>query len=477
MFKKICICCIVLLSNHLFAESKMPKIVVVGAGLSGLTTAYRLHEKGFDVAVYEAKERVGGRVFTVNIQGHLVELGGQNIYDGGEALNMIALIDELGLETESEKSKLRLQFLDNNVLIDAQEVFKNLKYTHKGLKEKLEKVGKEAHNMEEVLQAIFPKMSLLYKICSTVLAGYEGASSEKLSPLYIETLYHLLTGGLSSAHKEQNIENESYIDHLIVKGGNALLAEKMAHKLDEKVYLNHPLVKVEKTKQGAYLLSFRNGKEVLADFVILAIPCPVYSDISMSDAVISKSTKKKIESIAYGTTTKISVPLKSSNKKEGSFSNGRMIAFMNRDNSVVNVYYIKENGKFAPTTMETVYQKDLPLLQRLYQVDPSLKLTFALDKLFEKYSGPVGYSWPNDPFTKGSYSFVAAGQEELFTSLEEIEGEVVKTLFAPIGGTLFFAGEHASTLLDVGGTMEAAVDAGEKAARLVEKFAIKKSYH
>ena len=72
-------------SSSIFASQKSPKIVVIGAGLSGLTTAYRLHEKGLDVELYEARHRVGGRVFTVNVMGHVAELGGQNILDGGDS--------------------------------------------------------------------------------------------------------------------------------------------------------------------------------------------------------------------------------------------------------------------------------------------------------------------------------------------------------------------------------------------------------
>ncbi len=91
----------------------------------------------------------------------------------------------------------------------------------------------------------------------------------------------------------------------------------------------------------------------------------------------------------------------------------------------------------------------------------------ALDVPFFSYSSPIAYSWPNDIYAKGSYSYVASGQESLMTELEEVDGETVKSLFSPIDGRLFFAGEHASILLDVAGTMEAACESGERAARMV----------
>src|SRR5919204_6379930 len=42
-----------------------PRIVVVGAGLAGLTAAYRLKQAGYAAQVYEASDRTGGRCWTV----------------------------------------------------------------------------------------------------------------------------------------------------------------------------------------------------------------------------------------------------------------------------------------------------------------------------------------------------------------------------------------------------------------------------
>ncbi|MBD0301341.1 MAG: FAD-dependent oxidoreductase, partial [Tolypothrix sp. T3-bin4] len=43
------------------------RVIVVGAGLAGLTAAYELTCAGFDVQLFEARERVGGRVQTVSL--------------------------------------------------------------------------------------------------------------------------------------------------------------------------------------------------------------------------------------------------------------------------------------------------------------------------------------------------------------------------------------------------------------------------
>lgn len=75
----------------------MIDVVVVGAGVTGLTTALRLHEAGLDVLVLEARDRVGGRLYTETVDGVRLEIGGQWVSPDQSAL--LAMIDELGLET------------------------------------------------------------------------------------------------------------------------------------------------------------------------------------------------------------------------------------------------------------------------------------------------------------------------------------------------------------------------------------------
>ncbi|HEX4839624.1 MAG TPA: FAD-dependent oxidoreductase, partial [Rhabdochlamydiaceae bacterium] len=48
-----------------------PKIVVIGGGIAGLTVAYRLQKTGMSVDLYEARGRIGGRIFTAKINGRI----------------------------------------------------------------------------------------------------------------------------------------------------------------------------------------------------------------------------------------------------------------------------------------------------------------------------------------------------------------------------------------------------------------------
>ena len=75
-------------------------VVVVGAGFAGLAAALDLHDAGLSVTVLEARERVGGRVFSVELEnGEIAELGAEWIMPGDDVLG--AMIDRLGL-TASE---------------------------------------------------------------------------------------------------------------------------------------------------------------------------------------------------------------------------------------------------------------------------------------------------------------------------------------------------------------------------------------
>lgn len=70
-------------------------VVVVGAGIAGLTAAYRLSNLGVDVTVLEASKRVGGRMSTDRRDGYLIDRGAQFLSDGYSVI--CKLISELGL--------------------------------------------------------------------------------------------------------------------------------------------------------------------------------------------------------------------------------------------------------------------------------------------------------------------------------------------------------------------------------------------
>lgn len=72
-------------------------VVVIGAGMAGLTAARGLLERGLSVCVVEARERVGGRICSKRVGEVVVEMGAEFLH--GRAPELWALVEEAGLET------------------------------------------------------------------------------------------------------------------------------------------------------------------------------------------------------------------------------------------------------------------------------------------------------------------------------------------------------------------------------------------
>ena len=56
-----------------------PKVIVIGAGMAGLAAASELHGLGCKVVVLEARDRIGGRCWTDNVDGRIIDLGAGKI--------------------------------------------------------------------------------------------------------------------------------------------------------------------------------------------------------------------------------------------------------------------------------------------------------------------------------------------------------------------------------------------------------------
>jgi monoamine oxidase len=78
-------------------EMSKKKVIVVGAGFSGLSVAYHLRNSAFDVEIIEARDRVGGRVYPYDLDGDgtMVDLGGQWVHEASPKNPIRRLMDEL----------------------------------------------------------------------------------------------------------------------------------------------------------------------------------------------------------------------------------------------------------------------------------------------------------------------------------------------------------------------------------------------
>jgi oxygen-dependent protoporphyrinogen oxidase len=75
----------------------MKSVAVIGGGISGLTTAFLLKRKGFEVTVFEAAEQPGGNVQTIQKDGYTIEQGPNSLL---KAPRLVDLVKMLGLEPQ-----------------------------------------------------------------------------------------------------------------------------------------------------------------------------------------------------------------------------------------------------------------------------------------------------------------------------------------------------------------------------------------
>ena len=87
-----------------------PEVLVIGAGAAGIGAARTLVEQGVRVAVLEARERIGGRAFTVSIRGHALDLGAHWLHAG--PINPLVALGR----TRGERLKLAPQ--ESHVWVD-----------------------------------------------------------------------------------------------------------------------------------------------------------------------------------------------------------------------------------------------------------------------------------------------------------------------------------------------------------------------
>jgi monoamine oxidase len=446
-----------------------PKVAIIGAGLAGLTAAYRLFQRGIDFDIYEARNRVGGRVLSALMKNYrgdfsVVELGGQSITDGGEATNFFHLAQEFDLSIESQEVDLCSRIYYQGQYVDFQKQLSNYLKAHPTLLDSIDSLASQCNSMEELIKKSLIDDPILQSAFATSMTAYEGINIKHQSIYHnLETFKCMLAGGLSTSQEHYGHE-ENQITIKNIEGGNAQLPIKIAKLLSSHLFLNKVLRKIDKIDSQFHLI-FQDESTANYDRVILAVPASTYKNIRLSDNILVHERWERMQSLGYGENYKIFCPFNlGETLTHRSIITEPLRSFFTNDQSIAILY--------ANQPIQDI-EKEIEIVRKGYNIHDKLEtmtVQIAEDQIQCSYTQSITYSWIENPYSLGSYSGYSTTLSTALDAKTVYGGEEFKALFKPSPDGLFFIGEH-TTLLDYVGTMEAAIESAERVAKLFQKTA------
>lgn len=439
-----------------------PRIAVVGAGIAGLTAAYRLGQAGLRTKVFDSWNRVGGRMFTARgmwADGQLTELGGELIDTGHAALRGLA--EELGLTLdpilETPESGIRQDtwFFDGRLVPDAAivEAFRPVAARLQADVANEEDEAEFARIDELGLSAYLDSIPDLDPMLRALLdVAYVGEYGREISEQTPWNLLWLIDAATPDPFRVYGESDEAF--H--VRGGNDQIPTALAARLGSPIELEHTLSRVTETASGTYRLAFeRSGASNLEeefDRVVFALPFTRLRDVALPESIPAKK-KAIIGALGMGTNAKLMAQFgervwRTRHRASGSVTtdNGLQLLWetsrgMSGAAGILTVFAGGRVGEqIGEGTAETQIQRRLASVD---QVFPSTGATYI-------EGSAVRMHWPTVEHTRGSYTCYLPGQ----ASFSGLEGERV--------GNLHFCGEHTS--VDHQGYMNGGAETGERVA-------------
>lgn len=463
-----------------------PRIAVIGAGLAGLTCAYRLHRAGVPAAVFEASDRIGGRCWSDRtiVQGQVAEHGGELI--DPSHVHLLGLAQELGLELEDRADAAGGAggLATGRIYLDGRGVDRSqleLSEMAAALMRDAERVGDLAFDQAGPEAKAFDEMSVidwldanvdggsastLGRIVASVVAQNYGLAPGQLgAPALLLDLAGFLTAAAQAVggDEAETMAAASAIDvvdaivfALHVRGGNDLVPTALAGALpDGALEMESPLERIRRHPDGTYRLRIEGlGEEVVADRVVLALPFPPLRRVDLDDAGLSDRKRRSIAELSMGSNTKLLLGLE---RPMSTIAPG--IAWVTLEPPTVTTWdsslaQAGTGGIATVFTAEKLFAADTAHgVPSSAEVDRALALMeSSIPGIGGAFAGRVWLdSWPDDPWTGGSYSGWGPGQmTRYWGSIGVAEGGI------------HFAGEHTSTVSQ--GYLDGAVESGERCA-------------
>ena len=434
------------------ATLKGARVVVVGGGLAGLTAARGLIDRGAEVHVVEARNRLGGRVWTIRDDGFddlPLEAGGELI--DGDHEEIRTLCSELGLTLQQilrEGFGLALDVRGRVHLFKGQkQIWSDFKKTVERETEQFQQaecdwssttasiIGR--HSLDALLRA--RQASDEVRAMVHALRGFFLADPDQLSALI----------GVELATRPVD---PGHVSLWRIKGGNDRLVEKLAARKGLKSSLELEVKRVEQHANGVSITTVdRNGKlsTLKGDYVVVAAPAPIVRDFEFTPALPS-AQRQALKALMPGPATKAHLKFdrawwRKPGHPQAWGSNLDTGAVWEANGSKPAVLTLLAGGR-ASHAFRALLEEGGPqrLVRRLSWLgDPEDARDFR------------STTWELDKFARGGYSVFGP----------EFRPEWRAELARPFG-RIVFAGDHTS--LQWQGYMNGAVESGMRAVRDVE---------
>ncbi len=443
-------------------------VVIVGAGLAGLTAATRLHQAGIRSRVFDAQRRVGGRAFT--LRGHFpckAELGGE-LVDTGHT-SMRGLVRELGLTLVDRDAGLEPGIERERYVMLGQS------WTERQVVEMFRPVaslirrdrallgGREVSHAHHT-----PAAESLDALSTGVWLernGVRGPLRALLDAAFTSELGRDLDGqsaltflyAIGAEPDRFALYGDSDERYVVAEGSDAI-ARTLASRLGDAVMPGHALVALRPRDDGRVRCVFdREGTtvEVDAGRVILALPFNQLRRVELG-VELPPAKRRAIAELPYATNTKVFITTTARPWREARSSGTTF-----HDGGVYHESWESVRAAGTEHALLTAFSGGR-LGVSLGESNPEAqgrRFAEALDTVFpgsaEAFTGRAArMHWPAAPFHEGSYACYGPGD------WCRIGGEEATAV-----GAVHFAGEHTSRRAP--GFMEGAVESGERAAREV----------
>ena len=424
---------------------KDKKIVVVGAGISGLSAAKKLTQYGANVKVLEANNYIGGRIKTDWVFGNDApfEVGAGWIHGPSSKNPTKKLADKLGCEYFlTNDDKVTTFDEDGSEWGDErwEEVLNIWEKTLLKVDQKLE--FNDKRNLRKAIEDINPK-ALQYPGVLWALSAYtefsKGTSIEKVSAVY---------------HDDDKAFPGADV---IIKNGYSTLINNISENLD--IELNTKVTSIN-TNSGKAIEIQTDNKIYKCDFVICSVPLGVLKAKRIKFIPeLPNEKKKSIEKIGFGSVTKIAhrfdepfwdtnIQYFGINTKE----KGRWNYWLNyKTFSKQNILLGLSVGDYALIADN--------LSEREKKDDSLSVLRNVWGKNISEPNKSISTNWSNDQNFLGAYSYPKAGAKP----------KDYENLSKPVNNKLFFCGEH--TIFDYAATTHGALLSGLNAVGKIIEIA------